>query len=74
MRRYYLKGGQAKLDVNKDGKISGEDFAMLRNKKKKKNSLLVKIVKKILPLWKFFWLQCKETLLKKEQIFFLRQD
>ena len=35
MRRYYLKGGQAKLDANKDGKISGEDFAMLRGKKKK---------------------------------------
>ena len=29
--------GLAKLDVNKDGKISGEDFAMLRGKKKKKN-------------------------------------
>jgi hypothetical protein len=28
-----LKGGQKKLDVNKDGKISGEDFAMLRGKK-----------------------------------------
>ena len=24
-------------DLNKDGKISGEDFAMLRGKKKKKN-------------------------------------
>lgn len=28
----YLKGGQMKLDVNKDGKISGEDFKMLRKK------------------------------------------
>ena len=28
-----LKGGQKKLDVNKDGKISGEDFAMLRKGK-----------------------------------------
>ena len=36
-RKRYLTGGQAKLDVNKDGKISGEDFAMLRDKKKKKN-------------------------------------
>ena len=26
-----LKGGQKKLDKNKDGKISGEDFKMLRN-------------------------------------------
>ena len=29
----YLKGGQIKLDANKDGKISGEDFMMLRKKK-----------------------------------------
>ena len=28
-----LKGGQKKLDVNKDGKISGDDFAMLRKGK-----------------------------------------
>jgi len=25
-----LKGGQKKLDMNKDGKISGEDFKMMR--------------------------------------------
>ena len=31
----FLKGGQVKLDANKDGKISGKDFAMLRKKKKK---------------------------------------
>ena len=42
MRRYYLKGGQAKLDVNKDGKISGEDFAMLRGKKKKNKKMIAK--------------------------------
>ena len=29
-----LKGGQAKLDKNKDGKIDGKDFAMLKKKKK----------------------------------------
>jgi len=29
-----LTGGQKKLDVNKDGKISGEDFKMLRGSKK----------------------------------------
>ena len=29
------KGNQKKLDVNKDGKISKEDFAMLRKKKGK---------------------------------------
>lgn len=32
--RMYLKGGQVKLDANKDGKISGADFKMLRAKKK----------------------------------------
>lgn len=32
--RKYLKGGQVKLDANKDGKISGEDFKMLKAKKK----------------------------------------
>jgi hypothetical protein len=34
-RKKKLKGGQAKLDANKDGKISGEDFKMLRDKKEK---------------------------------------
>ena len=29
------KNGKSKLDANKDGKISKEDFAILRNKKKK---------------------------------------
>ena len=33
-RMKFLKGGQAKLDANKDGKITAEDFAMLRGKKK----------------------------------------
>ena len=28
-----MDGGQAKLDKNKDGKISGKDFAMMRKKK-----------------------------------------
>ena len=28
-----LKGKQSKLDANKDGKISGEDFKLLRSKK-----------------------------------------
>jgi hypothetical protein len=41
-RKRYLKGGQAKLDVNKDGKISGEDFAMLRKKKKNKKMVAKK--------------------------------
>ncbi len=31
-----LKGGQHKLDHDGDGDIDGKDFAMLRNKKKKK--------------------------------------
>ena len=42
-RKRYLKGGQAKLDVNKDGKISAEDFAMLRNKNKKKKMVAKKL-------------------------------
>ena len=29
-----MMGKQKKLDMNKDGKISGEDFKMLRKKKK----------------------------------------
>jgi len=29
-----LKGGQKKLDANKDGKISGEDFKILQGSKK----------------------------------------
>ena len=29
----YQKGGQVKLDANKDGKITGEDFKMLKGKK-----------------------------------------
>ena len=35
MKKKNLKGKQTKLDANKDGKIGKEDFAMLRNKKKK---------------------------------------
>ena len=31
-----LKGGQSKLDKNKDGKIDGKDFAMMKKKKKKR--------------------------------------
>lgn len=30
----YLIGGQVKLDKNKDGKITGEDFKLMRTKKK----------------------------------------
>ena len=31
-----LKGNQIKFDANKDGKISGNDFALLKNKNKQK--------------------------------------
>ena len=34
MRKGYLTGGQTKLDADGDGKISGKDFAMLRDKRK----------------------------------------
>jgi hypothetical protein len=30
----YLSGGQAKIDANKDGKITGEDFKILKARKK----------------------------------------
>jgi hypothetical protein len=33
-RKKFLSGGQAKLDKDGDGKITGEDFAMLRDKSK----------------------------------------
>ena len=36
-RKNFLSGGQAKLDANKDGKITGEDFKMLKAGKKKDN-------------------------------------
>jgi len=29
-----VMGKRKKLDMNKDGKLTGQDFAMLRNKKK----------------------------------------
>ena len=32
-RKNFLKGGQAKLDVDGDGKITGKDFKKLRSKK-----------------------------------------
>jgi len=34
MKKGGLTGGQTKLDKNKDGKIDGKDFAMLKKKKK----------------------------------------
>ncbi len=37
-----LKGKKKKLDKNKDGKLTGVDFAMLRKKKKKKVKKYVK--------------------------------
>ena len=37
-----LKGKRKKLDKNKDGKLTGIDFAMLRKKKKKKVKKYVK--------------------------------
>ena len=35
-RKRYLSGGQAKLDADGDGKITGKDFKMLRSKKETK--------------------------------------
>ena len=38
-KKKYLKGGQAKLDMNKDGELTGADFKMLSNKGKKKKAM-----------------------------------
>ena len=35
-RKAFLSGGQAKLDVDGDGKITAKDFKMLKSKSKKK--------------------------------------
>ncbi len=34
-RKAFLSGGQAKLDVDGDGKITAKDFKMLKSKNKK---------------------------------------
>ena len=49
-RKKFELGGRAKLDANKDGKITGEDFAMLRagkkkDNKKKKSSMMMMAMK-----------------------------
>jgi len=46
-RKRYLSGGQAKLDVDGDGKISANDFKLLKAKKnkKKKPSMMAKAMK-----------------------------
>ena len=41
-----LKGGQKKLDKNKDGKISGADFAMMKKKKKRTKAMGGGVMKK----------------------------
>lgn len=38
-RMAMLTGGQTKLDANKDGKISGEDFAILKEKKEEREEM-----------------------------------
>ena len=46
IRKKFLSGGQAKLDVDGDGKITGNDFKKLRlKKKKKKPSMMAKAMK-----------------------------
>ena len=42
-----LYGEQKKLDKDKDGKITGKDFAMLRNKKVAKQDIEAKILAEI---------------------------
>ena len=45
MMKKYLKGGQVKLDANKDGKISAEDFKMLRQENKAAYGMMMKKMK-----------------------------
>jgi hypothetical protein len=42
-----LKGGQKKLDANKDGEISGDDFKMLQSKKGMKDGAVINVVKDV---------------------------
>ena len=48
-RKGFLSGGQVKLDANKDGKITAEDFKLLKSKKKttkkKKPSMMAMAMK-----------------------------
>jgi len=46
-KKDFLTGGQAKIDANKDGKISGEDFKILREKNKKKKGGVTSAIRKI---------------------------
>ena len=39
-----LKGGQKKLDVNKNGKLDGDDFSKLRGKGKAKKKAKKKVI------------------------------
>ena len=41
-KKKYLKGGQVKLDKNKDGKLSGIDFKMMGNKNKAMGGMKMK--------------------------------
>tara|TARA_R100000231_G_C5323403_1_gene164102 strand:- start:705 stop:1073 length:369 start_codon:yes stop_codon:yes gene_type:complete len=43
-----LVGNQKRIDANKDGKISAEDFSMLRDKEKKAEKSIEQIKKEIL--------------------------
>ena len=42
-----LKGNQKKLDANKDGKISGEDFKLLQDLEKRNPKFLGGLIKKV---------------------------
>lgn len=47
----YLYGGQAKIDANKDGKISGEDFKILQARKKSIGGMAIKGFKNKTPIY-----------------------
>ena len=47
----FLVGGQAKIDADGDGKISANDFKLLRAKKKKFGGMAIKGVKENPPIY-----------------------
>ena len=47
----FLYGGQAKIDANTDGKITGEDFKQLRANKKRFGGMAIKGVKENPPIY-----------------------
>jgi|9_EtaG_2_1085328.scaffolds.fasta_scaffold38713_2 hypothetical protein len=47
----FLTGGQARIDANKDGEITGEDFELLKKNKKRFGGMAIKGVKENPPIY-----------------------